>query len=255
MAVTMNALDLIDQQLTQAATPRVSRKPLFLFLKDGHKALIRPLSDLKDAVVLKKHNKWNTDPADRVNAICAKEEDKNCIYCQKAASDKKLNANMCFYLPVYVYAVVDQKTGQKLTFTKKDENGTETSEVVSGMRLLELSAYGAPGKILKSFREFMREEDSPSIIALDFNLTQVGKETNKDFILMPRKEKSMPDEVQAIANDLNIDELRARIIESCPPVIAEEGYHPARGASDAAIDAVVQGVKNAQVADDTIGDF
>lgn len=229
MAVTFNALDLIDQELTQASAPRVSRKPLFLFLKEGHKVLIRPLTDLKDAIVLKKHNKWSEDPSERVNAICASEEGKSCIYCQKSANDRKLNPQMCFYLPTYVYGVIDQSTGQKLTFTRKDENGSETTEQVSGMRLIELSAYGTVGKILKAFREFMREEDNPAITELDFTLTQVGSGQKKDFVLMPKVPKAMTEQIKEIASSIDLDSIRIHILEACPPVVAEEGYHPARG--------------------------
>lgn len=248
----MNALDIMDQELAQASILRVSHKPLFLFLKDGHKALIRPLSELKDAIVLRKHNRYSEDPNERINAICAREDGKDCIYCQKAVNDKKLTAQMYFYLPVYVYGILNQATGQKLTFTKKDENGSETSEEISGIRLLELSAYGSAGKILKSFREFMKEDDSPAITALDFTLTQVGSMQKKDFVLMPKMPKAMPEQVKETASALNLSEVRTRILEACPPVTAEEGYHPA-------IDAVVQGVKNGhqavEVLDDTITDW
>jgi hypothetical protein len=127
------------------------------------------------------------------------------------------------------------------------------------MRLLELSAYGTVGKILKSFREFMREDDSPIVTELDFTLTQVGSGQKKDFVLMPKMPKAMPDHVKEIATALDLSEIRARILESCPPVVAEEGYsHPAGWESkdtDPAIKAIVQVVNNGQELDDTITDW
>jgi hypothetical protein len=223
MAVAMNALDLIDQQLSEAAKPRTSnKKPVFLFLKEGHKAVIRPLFDLHNAVVLKKHNKWSDDPNERVNAICASEEGKPCVYCQHAEHDKKLTANLCFYLPVHVYGVLDQYSGQKVTFKSKDESGSETEQPVQGIRLLELAAFGTIGKVLKSFREFMRDEDNCKITECDFSLTQVGSGQKKDFVLMPKAPKAMPEQLRNILTTISADNIRQRVLEALPPVSSED---------------------------------
>ncbi len=231
--MAINALDLIDQELARASTPKPSgKKPLFLFFKDGHKAVIRPLFDLKDAVVLKKHNKYNDDPTQRVNAICASEIGKPCVYCQQAELDKKLAANQCFYLPVHVYGVVDQyakdENGKispaKITYKERDEDGNETIKPVQGIRLLELKAFGAEGKILKSIREFMREDGNPGITELDFTLTQVGANQKKDYVLMPKgMPKPMADQLREVLKQdaFKYENIRQRIIDAVPPVAAE----------------------------------
>jgi hypothetical protein len=138
----VNALDLIDQELAKAAAPKTSgKRPIFLFLKESHKALIRPLYDLTEALVLNKHSKWNDDPQHRVSAICAQEENNDCKYCGMVTDDKKMSASLHFYLPVYVYSVVDQATGQKITYKEKQENGPEVERPISGVRVLELTSF------------------------------------------------------------------------------------------------------------------
>ena len=245
MAVVFDALDLIDEQLVKAATPRsANRKPVFLFLKEGHKAVIRPLFDLRSAVVLKKHNKWSDDPTQRVNAICAKEDGKPCVYCQEAENDKKLTAQYCFYLPVHVYGVIDQGTGQKVTFKSKDENGNEVDQPVQGFRLIELVAFGTIGKVLKSFREFMKDEDNCKITECDFNLSQVGSGQKKDFVLMPKAPKALPEQLKAMLATVNSDNIRQRVLEALPPSSSED-KNPFK--SD-----TIEGAKVAEAFDDTI---
>lgn len=215
----VNALDLIDQELAKAAAPRTSgKRPIFLFLKENHKALIRPLYNLTDALVLSKHSKWNDDPQYRVNAICAKEEDNDCKYCAMVGDDKKMGAAFHFYLPVYVYSVIDQSTGQKVVYKERQENGSDVERPVQGVRVLELTSFGTIGAVLKFFREFMKEEEMP-LTGCDFSISQVGAGQKKSFVCMPKAPKPMAPQIKDLIP--TAERLRERLLDACPPVIAD----------------------------------
>lgn len=225
--MAINTLDLMDEELQRASAPKTSNKPLFLFLKEGHKAVIRPLFDLKDAIVLKKHNRWSENANHRVNAVCASENEKPCAYCQQMADDKSYTPKLHFYLPVYVLGVVDDK-GEKITYEEKGENGEKATKPVQGIRLLEMSASGTIGQVLKAFREFMKEEDNPPITGCDFTLTQSGSGTKKTYVLMPKMPKAMPDQFKKMLQDdkFKSENIRTKILEALPPVISEDKSDP-----------------------------
>ena len=217
--MAINALDLIDQELAKAAAPKSSNKrPIFLFLKENHKAHIRPLYDLSDALALNKHAKWNDDPQHRVNAICAKEEGHDCKFCGMVGEDKKLAAQYHFYVPVYVYSVVDQETGRKMTYKEKQEDGSEVERPISGVRVLELTRFGTIGVVLKFFREFLKEEETP-LTNCDFTITQSGAGPKKTFVCMPKAPKPMDSKVKELIP--TPERLRERILDACQPVIAD----------------------------------
>ena len=222
--MAINALDLIDQELAKAAAPKSSNKrPIFLFLKENHKALVRPLYDLTDALVLSKHSKWNDDPQHRVNAICAKEEGNDCKFCGMVGDDKKMAAQYHFYLPVYVYSVVDQSTGQKVTYKEKQEDGSEAERPVQGVRVLELTSFGTIGAVLKFFREYIKEEEAP-LTSCDFSISQVGAGQKKSFVCMPKAPKLMAPQIKELIP--TPERLRERLLDACQPVIAD-GVKPA----------------------------
>lgn len=254
----MNALDLIDQQLQKAAeAPKGKGKPIFLFLKEGHKAIIRPLYDLKDAIPLMKHNLWSEDPVKRVNAVCASELGKPCVYCKRAVDDKKLTAQLHFYIPVHVYSVLDQNTGGKVTYKEKTEDGSEVTKIVQGPRLLELTSFGKVGKILKTFREYMRDENLP-ISDLDWTITQVGSGQQKDFVPLPKAPKPMADQLKDLLQRDNFkpDALKQKIIESLPPETSDAPLARGNRDTDPALEAVnVPQPASEEAFDDTIADF
>lgn len=222
MAVTMmNALDLMDEQLQKAAAPKTSGKPIFLFLKPDEKFLIRPLFDLKDSVVLMKHNLWSEDPAKRVNAICAQEEGKPCLYCQQASENKKLTPKMHFYLPVFVYQGVNQKTGNTISYEETQEDGSKQTKAIKGVRLLELAAFGTVGDILKWFREFVKDDENCKITECDFSLSQSGEGTTKSFIVQSKNPKPMSEQLAKVAATVNLENVKARVLEARAPFIAE----------------------------------
>jgi hypothetical protein len=218
MTTVANPLDLIDSELAKAAAPRPvgNKKPIFLFFKEGHKALFRPLADLSGCVILKKHDKFHADQNLRVNSICACEIDQECTICAKVPDDRKLAANLRFYLPIYVYQVIDSKTGQKVTYKERDEHDQEVEKPISGVRVLELSSFGTISDILKYFRGYMKEDDEPPMIERDFAVSQVGAGQTKSFSVLSKTPKPID---PRIANLIPTQErLRTRILEALPPV-------------------------------------
>jgi hypothetical protein len=205
----------INSELSKAATPKPSRKPVFLFLSEGQKALIRPMYNLDSAIMMMRHNKWNDNAEYRVNAICAKEIGKTCEHC--ASDDKDMMLDKTFYVPVYVYQVIDVETGQKLTYKDPD---TEEQKPVSGFRLLELTAKGSIAAILKTLNSIYRDEDEHDITVCDFSIEQVGKGKKKSFVTLPKLPKPVNSKIQEACP--SIDKFHEAILAARPPLVAGE---------------------------------
>lgn len=214
--MSIDVLAAINQELTRASLPKASGKPTFLFLKEGQKALLRPLYNLNQALVIKKHNKWSENADYRVNAICAGEVNKSCFHCERAKDDKKLSANITFYLPVYVYSVTDTKTGNQITYKEKTEDGKEVEKPVTGIRVLELTSFGTIGAVLKFFNSFYKDDESHTIIGRDFTIEQVGSGQKKSFVCIPKDPKPMSQQMKALIP--TPERLRERILEALPPL-------------------------------------
>lgn len=252
--MALNTLELLDQQLAKAAEPKPvggNRKPIFLFFRAGHTALVRPLYGLEQMIVLRKHDKWADDPSGRVSAICAAEEGRACLFCKRAENDKKLLANLNFYLPVYVHRVTDA-SGAQITYEEKDETGKVVEvKPIQGVRLLELTVYGKIGHILKTLRDFTKQPSRGALTGRDFTISQTGSGTDKAFICLPEDPSQMPERIAKLS--LDPAKIRERVIEARAPHIVDE--------PDRAIEAVVQAVKNGQPAapasdeDDDVFDF
>jgi hypothetical protein len=248
-----NVLDLMDEEIAKADAPRSTGKPIFLYLQPDQKFLIRPLFDLVDAVPLMKHNLWNDDPKKRINAICAKEEGKECLYCQQASENKELVARLHFYLPIFVYKGVNQKTQEEVTFEETQEDGSKQTKPVKGFRVLELERRGSIGDVLKWIREFVRdEEDNCKITECDFSYSQSGVGKKKSLLIQNKSPKPMSRELAEKAKTIDSETVRTRVLEARPPFIVDI---PAKGkAKDT--DPEIEAVKvDEEPLDDTIMDF
>jgi hypothetical protein len=214
----MNVLDLIESELARASAPRASKKPVFLFLKDGEKATVRPLYNLPEMIVLAKHNKWSEQPSARVNAICAKEIGESCWHCEKsgASSDRKMQASNYFYLPVYVYSVIDTKTGKQITYKEKTDDG-EVEKAVNGIRILELTSFGTISAVLTSFKNIYKDADyGNSILNNDFTIEQDGAGQQKKFTVIPKPAKPLDPRLKAATP--TPDRIKELILAACPPL-------------------------------------
>lgn len=230
----IDVMSLVDREVERRAQPRPpagSRRPLFLFFKKGHRALIRPLYNLPQAIVLRKHNKWNQEPNLRVNAICAQEEGKSCLYCVRAEqeSDKKLLSQTVLYVPIYVYSVIDA-AGQAVTYDEYSESGEKETKPIKGVRLLELTLNGTAFQILSQFRDMVRDQAyEHTITGCDFTVTQIGEGTDKSFTVTPKPPKQMHPTIQGLIPKREV--LRQRILEALPPFIQTEASGGGNGSA------------------------
>lgn len=265
-----NSEEVIEQEFVRAAkaaeaakaAKAASKKPLFLWLKPGQKALIRPLFRMQDTITLYKHNRWNKDRDLNVNAICADELDpkKPCLYCEMAKENRNLTANGWIFLPVYVYQVTNEN-GSIATYEEKQEDGTKVEKPIKGVvRLLELTAFGRVAPLLKYFKDFPKDPDNCEITECDFTIEQVGEGQAKSFTPAHKNPKPMHSTIKTFASKLTEQDLFDRIIQHCPPKISDGNVdpfadsHPARG-SVRDTDPAIEAVSPSEELDETIPDF
>lgn len=240
--MAVDTLAKIDAELKRAATPRTSRKQVFLFLSPGQKALVRPIYNLNAVPTLDKHFKWSENRDYRVDAICAYEIGETCELCEAAKEEKKLTASATFFVPVYVYGVVNIETGAKVTY--KDPE-TQQDKPLVGFRILELSAFGKISAVLKHFRSYHRDDESHDITTCDFTIELSGAGNTKDYIVTPKAPKAMHPQIRAKAPSL--DAFRQAIIEARPPQVVQM-------VSDS-LELVVEGETETEEASDAIPEF
>src|SRR5579872_7367630 len=232
----MNTDEAIDRAIERAAKAAAdakaaregSKKPLFLWLKPGQKATIRPLvGRLSGGVKLMKHNHWHKDREYNVNAICACELEpaKPCLYCEMAKENKKLTAGEWFFLPVYVYQVVDED-GKIVTYEEKQEDGSKVTKEVKGVRLLELTPFGRVAPLLKYFKDFPKDPENGLLNERDFTIEQIGEGQAKNFMPDKKNPKPMHETLKKIAAQVTEPEMYNRIIAFCPPKTSEGNEDP-----------------------------
>jgi hypothetical protein len=252
MTQVADKLALIDRATERANTPRASKKPVFLFLSEGQKALIRPVVNLSQAPVMAVHNKWSDKPEYRVNVICAAEIGKPCDHCDsaKVLEDKKLQASDVFFVPVYVYSVIEVKTGKKVTYKERDEHDREVEKPIGGFRVLELPLFGKAFSILQALRAYVRDEESHDIRACDFSIEQMGSGKTKNFIITPKAPKTVDPRITQACPA--VERFVEAILSARPPLVAtsssdEESSNP--------LAAPVTPADSSETDDDGIFDF
>lgn len=218
--------ELMKRADEKAANPSSGAyKPTFLLLKEGQKALIRPLYNLigeqADACVMAMHNKFNVaDPKQSINSVCAQEIDKACELCRLAeAGDKQLRPSWSIMLPVYLYRQEELKDGswEKLTYT--DSSGVE--QRVCGVRVLELKDFGKIYDVLKFLRSHLRDEKPHDITTCDFSIEQSGSGKQKSFIVKALGAKDMNPKIRE--HIPSPEQVRQMVIEACKPRVVQTG--------------------------------
>jgi len=205
-------LESIKAELSQ----NTIRKPfLFLRLKNGQKAIVRPLYNLDKVLVLTKHYKRAQDGNQAIRAICAHEMGKPCAYCDMARHDKKLTPENYFYLPVYIHHIIDTQTNKPIMYT---DIQTQTERPISGLRVLELSRFGAVGAMLKFFNSFYNAPEHGHMLTdYDFSIEHIGTNQQKSYICQPEQHGPMP---AAIEQQIPAKgDLLEDILAACPPKI------------------------------------
>lgn len=228
----LEALVNEEQKSTGAFTP------FFFSIKDGEKALVRPLLNMNQYVKADKHEVFNptTNKFD-VAAICATSLGlTDCAYCAQASTaktkeEKKLIVSPRIILPVYVHAILNVKTGQPVTYT--DSEGS--AQPVKGIRLLEMKRSSS---ILRDFIANYNEDDNHNITNFDFVITRKnidGDKLQTTYTVISKQPRKIEDE---IADDYR-DREKVLLLysDACPFKLLDTGV-------DQAIAGVVTAVKN-----------
>jgi hypothetical protein len=200
----------------KAAGRSSSKKPIFLFLKPGHKVSFRPVFRLDDCLTLQVHDKYHENREYKVNAVCACEKGEKCEHCDtaKVMKDRDLNAKPAFYIPVYVYSVFEGRV--QVTY-EEEEDGQKVKKPVRGFRMIECFRYGKTYTLLKTFREYERDMRAHNITACDWTWEQEGSGQGKTFTLLYKEAEPMkPALAKAIPS---IERFKQSILDARPPVV------------------------------------
>jgi hypothetical protein len=198
-------------------------KPFFFMLKDGEKALIRPLLNMSQYAQVNKHEYFDSAKKQYVaRSICAVDLEQECQLCLDAADNKKLKADSRFVLPIYVLSVKDVKTGKEITYTKDDQE-----IAVSGVRLLEMKRTSS---ILRDLVASYNESDEHDITLNDFVISRQnidGDPLKTKYTVTPKAPKpaSFPEEIPEAYRDP--EQIKFLFANACEPVCVGDRDKPA----------------------------
>jgi hypothetical protein len=233
----LDSLAAIDAMLEKASQPRQTtsaKKYAFLFLKPDQEAMIRPLFEMNNLIILKKHYLYNNQsPRDSLDAICASETGQDCKLCNDAQNNKKLTADSYVYLPVYVYGVREKvrengafvmKNGNPVTrvvqMKEWQEDNTQIEKPLKGFFLLEMNAQKVTGQILKAMRAYARNPKyNHSICGCDYLVAQEGSGQDKTYVITPEPLKPAHPEIAKRMPDIN--QFHQMILDTRPPVVIQ----------------------------------
>ncbi len=196
MVVDLNdPMAVLDEEMQRAAEKSGGFAPFFFSIRDGERALVRPLLNMRDYVMLRFHEKFNsaTKKYD-VSAVCAADFGQECQHCKDAATDKKLSAQNRFYLPVYIHGALKQdpitKKWAPLTYT--DQEGNE--QPVKGVRILEMKPSSS---ILSALVGAYNTADTHNITLYDFVIERKGAQLDTTYTttLSPNAPRALPDDL------------------------------------------------------------
>jgi hypothetical protein len=182
MAIELDVVAEIEAEQKRAAAKSAGGNASFFVLKNGEKALVRPLLNLNACASIWKHDFYNQATGKyEVNALCAQSLDlpaECCKHCMAAKStgNKKLSAIKLFIVPLYVYGIKNSD-GQAITYT--DQEGNEKS--VSGVRFLSLKGTS---DMLATLVTMFRE--GTNISSSDLTITRKGEKLLTSYTILPR---------------------------------------------------------------------
>ena len=184
MAIELDIIGEIENEMKRAQAKSAGGSASFFVLKDGEKALVRPLLNLNAIAIIQKHDFYN--PATKkfeVNAICAHVPElelpaDSCKHCAtaKSTNNKKLSAVKYFIIPLWVYGIKNS-AGQAVVY--QDQDGNE--KPVSGLRYLQLKASS---DILSTLLEMYRE--GTDLTSLDLTISRKGESLDTKYTVLPR---------------------------------------------------------------------
>lgn len=208
----VDPMSVLDEEMNKQPE-NTGFKPFFFSIAKDEKALVRPLLNMNQYVMVNKHEAWNQAAGKfDVRAICAADLDLDCQHCVDAVTtgNKKLKADKRFILSVYVHAVINVKTGQQVTYT--DQEGKE--HPVSGPRLLEMKRSSS---LLRDLVAAYNESDEHDITAQDFVIRREGEKLETKYTVTPKAPKPFTETVDAAYRDR--EAVLRMFAEACEPLI------------------------------------
>jgi len=207
-----DVLTMIDDQISRTTRRACGqRRQLFLSLNERQRALIRPLFDLNSAMAFAIHNRYHPDIKRKIYVVCAREMNKPCYYCHHRVGEKPLcDAEVSFILPIFVYSLIDTRSGRRILY--HDQDGVE--QPVAGLRLLELTAFGAVRDVLATFSTFVHA--GGNIAGCDWTLEQFVSTQGRFIVTTPMPLKPMHPHVEALIPPGEV--VRRSVLEFAPPI-------------------------------------
>lgn len=173
---------LAEMEADVVRVKQSSASQMFLYLKDGEKALVRPLLNLDRSIRLLKHEKYDsatgrTSP----HAICAQSFKQECVWCAeaKASGDRKLTASPRYYLLVYVHGVYTYDATRR-SWTQIYARD-DITQLLQGVRVLELKVTSP---ILDLLRATYDDDPAHDISAHDFAIARNGKALDTKYTVV-----------------------------------------------------------------------
>lgn len=184
--MAIDILGEIEQEQKRLAAKANGGNASFFKLKDGERALVRPLLNLGNIAVILKHDFFNpTTRKYEISALCTGTSyfgmPDQCQHCQTAkdTKNKKLLATKYFVVPLWVYSVKNAE-GQTVTYT--DQEGNEKQ--VSGLRYLQMKASSdILGVLTAMYREGI------DITSLDLVIGRKGESLDTKYTVLQHPPK------------------------------------------------------------------
>lgn len=182
-----NTIAEIEAEMKRAQAKSSGGNVSFFVLKDGEKALVRPLLNLNQVASLLMHVYWNPGSGKfDVNSVCAHQAELelpagSCKHCAtvKTMTDKKAAGKMAatkyFVVPLYVYGIKNA-AGAPVTYTQDDKE-----VAVQGVRYLQLKPTS---DILATLLEIYR--DNGDITTGDLTISRKGEKLDTKYTVTQR---------------------------------------------------------------------
>lgn len=186
MALKYDVIAEIEAEMKRASAKSSGGNANFLVLKNGQKALVRPLLNLDAIASVLKHEYYNPSSQKyEIEALCAETSSLDlsgmCKHCAvaKQTNNKKLEAIKVFVIPVWVYAMKDS-ANQNITYT--DQQGKE--QLVSGIRYIPMKPSS---DILAALMAMWKE--GTDLTSLDMTIIRSGEKFDTKYTVLPRAPK------------------------------------------------------------------
>ncbi len=239
MATTIEMIEMMQANAEKARAAAKDGTRAFVgnsivLLAEGQRALVRPVYNMSEAVVIPMHDKYkNTDtslssredktrgivPAP-ISAMCAVHQGKACLFCAQP-KEAKLEARHECFVPVYLYGIKDVQDNAVM-YTDPDGN----EKPVKGFRMLRLKQGST---ILAQLMSVYKDQDyEKNVTGCDFLIERKGSGLDTTYSCTPKPPKPMNANLKAaIPAREKFEEILAEIYEPkivVRPTVSTSGF-------------------------------